>query len=244
MFLLAVTYTVFAQTNGMFMSLCYDEELAYIHKNENKTLILYAVNRNNREAKREIGRWNDVESGMLIQFSNNYKMCFFIIKKAHFYALHQVNGYTGQVVYLMDMPTGIFRVSENGKYICYIKSFFNSEKTELLKQVPIVLFDITEKTINELKWGPDVPPDGGWYLIRSADNTFKIYALWEGGSIYAVSIINPETGILKTEWDESNTNSLTLPHFQDMNWQDAVIKDITDPKINLLAEPIQKRSTR
>jgi hypothetical protein len=32
------------------MSLCYDEELAYIHKNGNKTLILYAVNKNNREA--------------------------------------------------------------------------------------------------------------------------------------------------------------------------------------------------
>jgi hypothetical protein len=244
-FFFLFTATVFLQPeeNGSFPPLDTNEKFVYGTKRENgkEMLFLYRENNENMNTVIPVGQWENVEEPY-IQFSADYKMCFFAKYtfkdidtggrgSLRIFDLYLANGHTGKILYVTKVISH-FRISRDGKYLCYIKDSTN------MAEVKIILYDIELlKTSNEFEWRSNRPIDGGWYIRRSMDNTFRILGTWEGGYICTVAVLNLAAKEFKVLWDKTDSQGeIFLPRVSDEDWLDDVIKQRTYPNIKKFEE--------
>jgi hypothetical protein len=243
-FLFTATVFLRPEETGSFPPLDTNERFVYGTKNENgkKMLFLYRVNNENINTVIPVGKWENVENPD-IQFSGDYKMCFFAQDTfqdidtggrglLNIFDLYLVNGHIGKILYVTKVIS-YFRISRDGKYLCYISDTANMAK------VKIILYDIERLEITgEFEWRPNCPIEGGWYIRRDyVDNTFKIFGVWEGGSICTVAVLNPAAKEFKVLWDKTDSQGENaLPHVSDEAWLDDVIKQRTYPNIKIFEE--------
>jgi hypothetical protein len=242
-FLFTATFFLWPEETGSFPPLDTNENFIYGTKRENgkKMLFLYRMNNENMNTVIQIGQWENVEEPD-IQFTDDYKMCFFAQDTfqdidtggrgfLNIFDLYLVNGYTG-IISCVTKVISYFRISREGKYLCYINDTTN------MAEVKIILYDIERlKIAGEFKWQLNRPIDGGWYIRRSMDNTFRIFGTWEGGYICTVAVLNPATNKFKVLWDKTDSQGENaLPHVSDEEWLDDVIKQRTCPNIKIFEE--------
>lgn len=247
-FFLLVMVSLGAMADGVtsFEPLSSGERLAYSMHRENDTnvMTLYKLD---PVAKRKtmIGQWEHVEEGQGVQFANNHTLCFFPVYTFSIpvymtpgsdvihtynavYDLYLADGSKGTIRCITKVVF-LFRVSNEGKYLCYIKDGSN------MAEATIVLFDLENgKLINEIRWKTNEPIEGGWHVNRLPDNIFRIFGTWEGGTICAVAVLNPQTQELTVDWDKTNSQETILPHVGDEDWHDDVIKQQKDPNVKLV----------
>ena len=170
---------------------------------------LYAVRENNIEDRRLLFTWEDMDAGLSVQFSSDFRTVFFVSWGEDAYSgwlfLYMADGATGEVRRLPTRVLSSWRVTKDGRFVAFLDTWQRSDTGERIprhnkEQANIFVFDVEAETTTQLVWRINRPIDGGWRLLRF-DNVFNIHGTFERGTVAAVAELNPATMELKSLWD-------------------------------------------
>jgi hypothetical protein len=168
-------------------------------------------------------------------------MCFFVRnerydhRKVPLVDLYVANGLTGEIKKLIaDIPAR-FRVSKDGRYICFMQYAPNFIPFSAAEKITIFLFDVAdESVIYNFEWGVR-GAEAESFRIRRFDDIFKIDAINEIGTVVAVAELNPERRAFSVLWDltDDYEGLNPLPDSSDLEWLDDVWLYPRNPNIIL-----------
>jgi hypothetical protein len=194
--------------------------------------------------RRQIGEWENINywAGPLggvngLEFSLDRKYCYFSQNEpsdgAETRSVFFVNGPAGKVECILKHLKSSFRSSDDGKYIIYGDTEFNSESKELKRFK--VYNSISGKIEAEPSW--EINDEDGvdvFYFRRNKeDNKIKVLLVADDFSIVAIGIIDLGNFSLIGDWTQKGKNG-HYPNLKDKEWRDDIINQDDDKTLRII----------